>query len=62
MGLVFMILMWDIVFIVFIAKCCPVNIDDARPNHLCDFIYGNCVYSCTVVIKGGQFAYMSVSW
>ena len=43
--------MWEAVFIV---KWCPVYIDDARFNHMHDFIYGSCVYSCIVVIKGAS--------
>ena len=40
----------------FIVKWCPFSINDARPNHMCDFIYRSCVYSCIVVIKGGSYS------
>ena len=57
--LVFMSFMLEMAFIV---KWCPVSIDDTRLNHMCDVIYDCCVYSCIDVSKGGQFAYVSVSW
>ena len=46
-----MIFMWAMVFIV---KWCSLSINDIGPNHMCEFIYGSCVYSYIVVIKGGS--------
>ena len=44
----------------FIVKWYPVSFDGALINHMCYLIDGYSVYRCVTVMKGGQFAYVSV--